>query len=123
MPVTATDPRSAWYAWRSRSSQRDDPLANYEFGVKVGQRVAIERTASWAGLVPLLQDVLDYLIETAIERAAGMGDGADLTGQAASDGRAVGGSAPEVEAVTSPAPQSPEDGNPTVRSPDSQVAF
>jgi hypothetical protein len=86
MPVTqgpgvavSTDPRSAWYAWRSRSSQRDDPLANYEFGVRIGQRVAIERTASWAGLVPLLQDVLDYLIETAIERTAGMGVGAELS--------------------------------------------
>jgi hypothetical protein len=83
MPVTSTDPRGAWYAWRSRSSQRDDPLANYEYGVRIGQRVAIERTASWAGLVPLLQDVLDYLIETAIERD--MGGGADLTGVDGSD--------------------------------------
>jgi len=68
--VPATDPRSVWYAWRHGSSSRDDPLANYEFGLRIGQRLAIERTASWAGLVPLLQDVLDYLIETAVEREA-----------------------------------------------------
>jgi len=55
--------------------------------VKIGQRLAIERTASWSGLVPLLQDVLDYLVETAIERAADMG-GADLTGV---DGNGQGG--------------------------------
>lgn len=65
-----TDPRAAWYAWRSRATMRDDPLSNYEFGLKVGQRMAIERTASWAGLVPLLQDVLDYLIDTAVQREA-----------------------------------------------------
>ena len=89
MPVTSTDPRSVWYAWRHGSSVRDDPLANYEFGLKIGQRIAIERTAAWAGLVPLLQDVLDYLIETAIERNASsdMGDG-DLTGV---DGSGHGG--------------------------------
>ncbi len=68
-----TDPRSAWYAWRTAATKRgdpmsDDPLANYEFGVKIGQRMALERTASWAGLVPLLQDVLDYLVQTAIDQ-------------------------------------------------------
>jgi len=121
MPVTSTDPRSAWYAWRSRSSQRDDPLANYEYGVRIGQRVAIERTASWAGLVPLLQDVLDYLVETAIERTADMGVGADLTGDASSKGEGER-FAPEVEAVASRAPQPLETEDLTVGSPDSQVA-
>jgi hypothetical protein len=38
--------------------------------VAVGQRLAIERTARWAGLVPLLQDVLEYLTALAIERVA-----------------------------------------------------
>lgn len=74
----ATDARAAWWAWRKGSSWSEDPLANYEFGLKIGQRLAIERTASWAGLVPLLQDVLDYLIQTAVERD--MGAGVDLTG-------------------------------------------
>jgi len=71
----ATDPSAAWFAWRGALAKRgdpagDDPLANYEFGLKVGQRIALERTATWAGLVPLLQDVLTYLTELAIERDA-----------------------------------------------------
>jgi hypothetical protein len=75
MQQQETDPRAAWYAWRTAATKRgdplsDDPLANYEFGVKIGQRLALERTASWSGLVPLLQDVLDYLVETAIEHEA-----------------------------------------------------
>ena len=66
-----TDAMSAWFAWRAKYPERaDDPIASYEFGVKIGQALAIERTASWAGLVPLLQDVLDYLIALAIEREA-----------------------------------------------------
>jgi hypothetical protein len=45
-----------------------------------------------------------------------MGDGADLTGQSSSDGEGT----PEVEAVTSPAPAAPEDGDLTVESPVAQ---
>jgi hypothetical protein len=79
---TKTDPRAAWHAWRSRSAMRMDPLANYEFGLKVGQRLAIERTT---GIVPLLEDLRDYLGELAV----GMGNTrADLTGV---DGSGHGG--------------------------------
>jgi len=69
-----TDPQTAWRAWRSRSALRFDPLANYEFGLKVGQRMAYERATE---LVPLLEGVLE-----------GMGSRADLTGV---DGSGHGG--------------------------------
>jgi hypothetical protein len=71
-----------------------DPLANYEYGVKVGQRLAIERTAAWAGLVPLLQDVLDYLIETAIQRD--IDAGVNLTGvDGSSQATSLAGAVPD----------------------------
>jgi len=111
--AVSTDPAGEWFRfWRSYLDKDEDPRFRHtwERGVKVGQRVAIERTASWAGLVPLLQDVLDYLIETAIERAADMGVGADLTGV---DGTSEAGGA-------SPASAGPDL---TVGSPDTQVAF
>jgi hypothetical protein len=91
-----TDPRAAWYAWRNagRNPLAYDPLANYEYGVKVGQRLAIERTASWAGLVPLLQDVLDYLIETAIQRD--IDAGVNLTGvDGSSQATSLAGAVPD----------------------------
>jgi hypothetical protein len=71
-----TDPASEWFKWwKGYLASDEDPRFRHTWdrAVKVGQRVAIERTASWAGLVPLLQDVLDYLIETAIEREATRG--------------------------------------------------
>lgn len=94
--------RSAWYAWRTAMAKRgdprsDDPLANYEFGVRIGQRMAIDRTAQWAGLVPVLQDVLDYLLELAIERD--MDAGVDLTGTDGSSESVVpvtGGAVPDL---------------------------
>lgn len=100
-----TDPRGAWFAWRTRHLEAE-PLEAYEWGVKIGQRVAIERTAQWAGLVPLLQDVLDYLIESAIERDMA---GASLTGV---DGNG--------EADALPASAGPD---PTVGRPSQQLAF
>lgn len=71
----STNPRDVWYAWRTAMAKRgdpagDEPLACYEFGVHIGQKMALERTAKWAGLVPLLQDVQQYLIELAVEREA-----------------------------------------------------
>ena len=68
-----TDPAAEFFRFRHGVLQGDDDprfRTTWERAIKVGQRVAIERTASWAGLVPLLQDVLDYLIETAIEKDA-----------------------------------------------------
>jgi hypothetical protein len=62
--LLARDPMAIWYAWRSRSALRFDPQANYEFGLKIGQRLAIEQFAR------------------------DMGSGADLTGV---DGSGHGG--------------------------------
>jgi hypothetical protein len=73
--AVTTDPRGAWFAWRTAMAKRgdprgDDPLACYEFGVHIGGRAAIERMTKLSRLVPLLQDLQDLLLESAVEREA-----------------------------------------------------
>lgn len=67
-----TDAASEWFRfWHGYLHADEDPrfLATWERALKVGRRLGYESTKYWAGLVPLLEDLLAVERELAIDRA------------------------------------------------------
>ena len=66
------DPTGEWFRfWHGYLHADDDPRfrATWERAFKIGQQVGHQQTKYWAGLVPLLEDLLAVERELAIERA------------------------------------------------------
>jgi len=68
-----TDAAAEWFRfWHGYLHADEDPrfVATWERALKVGQKLGHERTKYWAGLVPLLEDLLAVERELAVERRA-----------------------------------------------------
>ena len=69
--MTATDAVEEWFKfWHGYLHADDDPrfLATWERALKVGRRLGYEQTKYWAGLIPLLEDLLAVEHELAVDR-------------------------------------------------------
>lgn len=67
----AIDSTEEWFKfWHGYLHADEDPrfLATWERALKIGQRQGYERTKYWAGLIPLLEDLLAVEHELAVER-------------------------------------------------------
>jgi hypothetical protein len=72
----------AYYAWRHLNpAQAEDPRVAFAAGTRSGRRAMFDDSARWIALEPLLQDVLDELVQLRIEReiaASDMRDACDF---------------------------------------------
>jgi len=68
--LTDTDPVAEWFKWwHVKLGADEDPrfLETWERALKIGQRVGVQRTARWAGLMPILNDMHHFWMETAVD--------------------------------------------------------
>lgn len=65
----ARDAAKAYYVWRHYNpNSADDPLAAWSAGYEAGGRAMLVRSATWAGLKPTIEDLLEALNRHLIAR-------------------------------------------------------